>query len=431
MPHSTLDHGKAQIEQHLGWGDAADWTTRDFEDLSFRIQEQTGRAISATTLKRIWGRVAYQSSPSRHSLDTLALFLGYPSWRAFEQTVRVEVPSLVHVPQTLSAEPVPVPPPVSRRRTDVRLLYLALPVLALVLAFAWYVRVQNAAQATDEAVVQFTSRPVTSGVPNTVIFEYNLSGIEADSFFIQQSWDERRRTQVDPTLQTYTSTYYRPGFFNAKLIADDRIIAEHPLHITTNGWIALIDGARNPIYLTDAFATSAEELTVTPAWLREQGYDADASHQVVEYYNVRSFDSVQTDGFTLETAIRRTINTQRYPCGRAGVTVLGERGAFELPLAQPGCVGDLGLLLGMNYLAGTTNDLSTFGTDLATWQRVQLEVNGTSVRVQIGQNSAFVGEASTAVGQVIGLRFQFEGAGAVDYVTLRDADGVIVYEEAF
>ncbi|GAB5519963.1 MAG: hypothetical protein RhofKO_22140 [Rhodothermales bacterium] len=278
--------------------------------------------------------------------------------------------------------------------------------------------------------VAFHSRPVATGVPNTVIFEYNVEGVKADSFFIQQSWDRQRRRVVSKGSQTYTSIYYHPGFFNAKLVADDRTLAEHPVHVTTRGWIALIDSEPTPIYFTDAISTAEGSLSVSPSWLKARGHDATASHQVLEYYNVQPFD-VQFDGFSLETILRRTLDHERYPCGRAEIAVLGERGAFEIPLGNPGCVSEMGLLLGMRYFDGETNDLSAFGIDLAAWQQVGVEVKEDSVRIQLGSNIPFVAPFDGDVGEVVGLRFRFEGAGAIDHVSLRDPNGEIIYDDAF
>lgn len=430
MQNPALEHCKSRIERRLGWGDADGWTTQDFEDLSLRIQEQTGRAISATTLKRLWGRVAYHSSPSRHSLDTLALFIGHPSWRDFTEALgrKASPPALSSTDSAADAATSASSPTTSRLPRG--LGYAAVAALLLSLSFAVWTGLNGAPGNAAPADVSFQSRPVASGVPNTVIFSYDVHGVKADSFFIQQSWDQRRRAAVAPGRRTHTSTYYHPGFFNAKLLADDRVLAEHPVHVTTDGWIALIEGEPSPVYLTDAFSSSEGSLSVAPTWLRARGHDATTTHQILDYYNVRAF-GVRADSFSLETALRRTVGNGRYPCGRAEVSVLGERGAFQIPLGVPGCAGEMNLLLGMRYLEGATNDLSAFGVDLSTWQRVRLDVRGRDVQIQAGTNAPFAMQADGDIGHVVGLRFRFEGAGAVDYVTLRSADGAVVYDEAF
>ncbi|HZY40151.1 MAG TPA: hypothetical protein VFE53_26040 [Mucilaginibacter sp.] len=70
-------------ESNTGWGDSDEWTNQDFVILSEKIQERTGAPLSHVTLKRVWGKVKYDSLPSTHTLDTLVQFLGYENWRDF------------------------------------------------------------------------------------------------------------------------------------------------------------------------------------------------------------------------------------------------------------------------------------------------------------------------------------------------------------
>jgi hypothetical protein len=71
-------------ESNTGWGDSDEWTNQDFLILSEKIQERTGVALSYVTLKRVWGKVKYDSLPNTHTLDTLVQFLGYENWRDFK-----------------------------------------------------------------------------------------------------------------------------------------------------------------------------------------------------------------------------------------------------------------------------------------------------------------------------------------------------------
>jgi hypothetical protein len=71
------------FECETGWGDSLEWTNQDFVVLSEKIQERTGEALSYVTLKRVWGKVKYDSIPTTHTRDTLVRFLGFENWRDF------------------------------------------------------------------------------------------------------------------------------------------------------------------------------------------------------------------------------------------------------------------------------------------------------------------------------------------------------------
>src|SRR5688572_30188554 len=77
------------IEAELGWGESKEWSTRDFEMLSSRIMEKTHVQLSVVTLKRVWGRIRYESKPTATTLDTLAKYIGFESWRAFKQSGKI------------------------------------------------------------------------------------------------------------------------------------------------------------------------------------------------------------------------------------------------------------------------------------------------------------------------------------------------------
>ena len=58
-------------------------TTTDFEALSVVIEREINERLSASTLKRLWGYVSNNSSPSLTTLNILSLFIGKKDFRTF------------------------------------------------------------------------------------------------------------------------------------------------------------------------------------------------------------------------------------------------------------------------------------------------------------------------------------------------------------
>jgi hypothetical protein len=83
MDQSLMWQLKRLFEEKTGWGDSNLWDNQDFLELSRMIFDQTGIALSHVTLKRIWGRVRYDSLPHTKTLNTIVQFLGYACWREF------------------------------------------------------------------------------------------------------------------------------------------------------------------------------------------------------------------------------------------------------------------------------------------------------------------------------------------------------------
>lgn len=83
MDQGLIRQVKRLCEEQTGWGDSDLWNNQDFLELSQMIFHQTGIALSHSTLKRIWGKVRYESLPHTKTLNTIAQFLGYRNWREF------------------------------------------------------------------------------------------------------------------------------------------------------------------------------------------------------------------------------------------------------------------------------------------------------------------------------------------------------------
>lgn len=77
----SLQHLVHCLEQSLGY---KPHTPRDFDAVSEIISNVTGEAISASTLKRLWGYRKTESKPFTSTLDILARFLLYSDFEDFQ-----------------------------------------------------------------------------------------------------------------------------------------------------------------------------------------------------------------------------------------------------------------------------------------------------------------------------------------------------------
>src|SRR5690606_32876890 len=229
-------------EAKLEWGSGDNWSTQDFEAVSVKVLEVTGINLSVTTLKRLWGKIKYESSPTVTTLNALAKFNGFENWRAYQQSEKInpEENLILNRPEKKSVK--------GRSR-----LFIFLTVILILIA-AFFLFVTNKSGSTDfnEAEFSFSSKKmVFEGVPNSVIFTYDASSAGLnDKVEIQQSWDERLRTEVPKDKNIHNSIYYYPGFFQAKLVISDTVVKEHGILIKTDGWLPLIekDVTKPPIY---------------------------------------------------------------------------------------------------------------------------------------------------------------------------------------
>ena len=402
-----------QIEAKLGWGKADSWPNEAFDELSSLIQENTSVLLSPTTLKRVWGKVNYQSSPSINTLNTLAQFAGHKNWLDFKNQ------------HTISP----------RQRLNRSLWKPALVIAGLLILGILFLSpialVDLGSKVKVQALpekIHFTSRPIAEGIPNSVLFDLDLEGIDSDSMLIQQFWDPAKTIQLKQGQKQATGIYYYPGYFRAKLLVDGSVIQEHDLFIKSGGWLGTIDYDPIPKYL------STEDILSTELRLSEADVQEIASLDDPHYSSFHWVDDlthISADNFILETEVRNVYRDKWAVCQTFKLVVLGTKGAAVIPFSIPGCVSDLGVMANDVYWSGKEHDLSSLGADFSEFRRIKLHFEGQRLKVFLDGKEVFTTEYSEEIGQLAGLRFRFLGAGEVQDLRLYESDGTLVSNDRF
>ncbi len=435
-----LQKCRTLIEKKLGWGDPAAWATNDYELLGQKIQEVTNVNLSIATLKRIWGKIRYESRPTITTLNTLAQFLGFENWRAFTQHHGV-MNGNGHAPRTgegfTNAQYAgsgqmgqPIVPPSPKPRSNKFGWVVA--VVIFILAAATFIVLKtekSSGPPPDPGQFQFSSKKtVDEGVPNTVIFDYNASAASAnDTIFIQQSWDKRLRELVSRDGKHHTSIYYYPGFFQAKLIVNEKVVKEHNLFIKTNGWLSCIEQKPVPVYFSEADVKQDGVLRLPLKNIISSNVPLQPTTPWVSFYNVRDFGELNSDDFIFETEIRNDYKEGSAVCQLTQVHVLMEGAAMVVPLSIKGCVGELNLM----GTEGKQSDLSGLGVDFGDWVKVKFVFKDKIARIFINDAEKFKLQANMLPVKVVGIAYRFQGTGSVNYARLSTSSGKIIYEDNF
>jgi hypothetical protein len=427
-----------QIEEKLGWGSSDNWQNQDFEALSSRIFDLTQVALSVSTLKRVWGKVKYDNFPSLTTLNTLAVFAGYEHWRHFRQQLLA------------AADPEPEPEPratpadaaqlnghggaVLKRRKMA--WYIAPGVLVILVMAGWmYNRTGKggvpAGSLPDSSRFVFASQPLASGIPNSVVFNYDATVAKSDSVFIQQSWDPTRRFAVSPTGHTYTSIYYYPGFFKAKLIVGKKIVKEHSLCIPSGGWLAAVAQEPVPVYFTKDEFMSDGAMRVPVALMEKKNIHMQPQSPEVRYYNIGDMRGLKTDNFVFETEVKSEYNQGTAVCQRADIFIHCEGSAIIIPLGIPGCVGEMGLMAIDTGFNAQHANLAGFGCNMDQWVKVRCEARNKQLKIFVNGKEAFIHTFAVDPTAIVGVSYRFQGAGAVNAVKFARLDGSPVLEDRF
>lgn len=441
-----------KIEQKTGWGSSESWSNYDFERLSDEIKEATGVALSVTTLKRIWGKVKYKSVPSVTTLNTLAKFLDYKDWRTFKQSnladtdyAEAEVSTLEedainektvkehavegvaveetfaeddllkqHTEETTAVKAVEYESDLKTKSQLWLWAVTAILVLAGVTSLYFISSKRTTVTTKDISKFSFSSEKVVSeGVPNSVVFHYDASAALTDSVYIQQSWDPKRRALVSKNNNSYTSIYYYPGFFKAKLVAGDKVIKEHDLLITSRGWVGAIENEPVPIYLKPKEFQKRGIIDIPASLIKSHNVSAPSTMPMIRLFNVLNMPGLENNSFTFETSVKNDFKDGSGACQRINILILCKNDILEIPLTAKGCVGDLFLYAAGKSVKSTEADLTKFGADLSEWTKVKVEATNNKVHFYVNDTEAYTLPFDCKPTEIVGVEYNFEGAASV------------------
>ncbi len=400
------------VEQKLSRGSCKDWTTDDFRILSESINEVTGTLLSVSTLKRLSGRVHYRSKPNATTLNAFAAYVGYKDWRGFlESTNSIKIQD--------SEKPLKR----SWAKYGIPVLILGVGLFLLVFFIS---SSKKTARPYDSGNFTFTGRSVTTGLPNSVVFEYDASaaGDEA-TIEIQQDWDERKRVTVNKNDSVSTSIYYRPGFFKSKLVVDNIIVQEKDIFIPTQDWLGVIESKSRPIYLNDKDFRKEHKLEITPEILAQYDVDPGTSNTIVGFYHVRDFGDLHTDDFEMSVSLKNTFKSGTSVCQAAQVVLSHEDGPISVILTDKGCISNISLLAFNQAIDGKKTDLSDFGVDFSEYVQLKYVSKNQKLDISINDKTVFSFDVPEPRRKIVGVSIYFEGAGSVNHFELKKQDEVV------
>ncbi len=400
-----------QIEVSLGWKDASNWPNHLFEELSEAIQSETGTLLSPSTLKRVWGRVNYNGKPSITTLNALAQFAGHRNWHAYtvDQPAEKQQPTLA-----------------PKRMSNLGIIVVSAAFLTLVF-ISLFSMIGPAAEkdvSWDQSPVTFSSRPLAEGIPNSVVFDFNLNQCPSDSIFIQQYWDRTKTIKLASDQKQATGIYYYPGYFRAKLLVDGAIIREHDLFIKSDSWLGTIDYKPIPKYIEHI---QADNRIAFPSSVFNEIKLTENPVQA-SFHLVTSFSDVSADDFSLSTTIKNTYADKWAVCQQVKIVLLGTKGAMVVPFSIPGCTSDLNIMVNDVYLSGKEHNLSSLGTDFHTGRKLSLQIHDKALTVLIDDSPVFQQAYTEPVGRLAGIRFRFMGLIEVEELKMLDGAGDVVYD---
>lgn len=409
-------------------------TQRNFEQISDEIEKKSGIYISGTTIKRL-SKGAFNRSPQIATLNALAIYFNFNSWHeyknAFIQQHLTESQAVGKQQAALEAKPATTD--ISKIRWNRKALGRWVPLLLILTCVCSYYLYPSKGTENNFDKATFSSRKTTNNdLPNTVVFNYDIEHVTADSFFIQQSWDKNRKVRIDKHKHTLTDIYYEPGYHIAKLIANDSIIKTTIVNIPTDKWVFYSNEYKRRYrteYINTEKASKKGSLAITRKELVTNNIDINQEN-IYLYSYFPSKHEVNSDNFTLNTRVRFN-EVRNSQCPYIAIEVYGQQDVILIKSTSKGCANQAKLRLGSREIEGNETDLSPITYDVTQWTDVELKVKNKKVSITIAGQQVFTSSYQSSIKLITGLSFISNGLCEVDQVTLIGQDGKIFCKDNF
>jgi len=412
-----------ELKKQMGYAEDIRLSQRDIEYLSEAIEAKTKILISLSTLKRILNG-QFDRLPQTSTLNALTIFIGYTGWHDFKTRKLLENP--VSINRTETHE---MPKQVKPRSN--MWIGVGLGVLIIIIAFLLKTPLLGSQNTADN--IQFSARQTSSqNIPNSVVFNYNIDKVEADSFHFQQSWNERTKVGILKNSHTLTDIYYEPGYHKAKLIANGKLLKEIGVNITAKDWFCYSKTNFTevmPKYFSKGNAIHDGVLGITDEAIDANNIDFQKD-QIYFYTFCPKLMDVTGDNFKYKARFRLS-KIKNTLCPWIMTEVFCENSFMYFTNTTPGCISEINAKISEHEIRGKTTDLSPFGCDLTQWQDLEILVINKQVTVYLASKKIFEKPYEQSLGLIAGIGFTSNGICEVDKVSLEDLKGRVIYGSGF
>ena len=412
-----------------GYENTQTLTQRDFEQLSKSIEDKTDILISVSTIKRL-SNGDFNRLPQIATLNAISNYLDFKNWQEYKILTQQKPLVLSNINANYEDFKF-VKSPKYGRYFEWKWTVVMTIIFGVVAMFI-YSKFSNSTFKNHEKAQFIMKKTTTNTIPNTVIFTYNIDEVDADSFFIQQSWDKNKRVKIFKNNYTLTDIYYEPGYHTAKLFANDSIIKTVEVSIPTDKWFLYVGDKffKNiPQYFKNSNPIRNGQLGLDKIDLEKNQIKSD-EEKVFFYTYFPSKITESSDNYNLKARVRMK-EIRNNQCPYIMYEIFSQKYFNFFKSYSKGCASEAIVQFGEKLKYGKKVDLSFLCTDVFKWSDIQIIVKNKTVTIFINQKQAFSSKYDHSSGLITGLGFISNGLCDVDYVELKSLDGKVIYESQF
>ncbi|MGC9341348.1 MAG: hypothetical protein ACP5E3_01460 [Bacteroidales bacterium] len=407
------------IEEKTGWGNIDEWTNYNFSLLSDEIKKTTGKRISDSTLKRIFGKKKTNSEiyrPHVYTKNIIAEYLGYQNWDEFRKDHRKDEPIQNFRPKYSS-----------RTRRNRIILFVVVAIIIIVAGVFVYSK-SISDRKNVNPVISMDCENSVGRIPFTAVFNYQLEDTQ-DSILID--FGNNEEYFLSPKRNMITQFYPGADYTTVRVSRGDEIICTRKVHILSNGWQAGFSPsdtleAYRP-FENQEIKNAGGRLFIKPDYLSAEGIRP-IDNNFIEY---RYFDKFETslDDISFETIVKNSAEEGGKRCYDIEIILKGENSNFIVRFLEPGCFRYVRFNVGEKRYFGRFHDLSAFARDVSDWRNIKVKIKDGLAEVYFEDELIRSEPYEEDMGEFKGIIYRFFGNGSVDFVRLESENEIILEDE--
>lgn len=271
--------------------------------------------------------------------------------------------------------------------------------------------------------ITFVGKNVSFQIPAEITFDLDLSKIESDNIYIRRSKDDLEGFKVNKWQKEWKTVYPYPGYYKAQLIVDNELLRVNDVFVKSFGWVGTLSKGATIEYLSKKELNCDAMIGLSPEKLKDLQGSVPIPTLTFHYFD--QINPVSGLDFTLETRLRHTFKSYTAPCRKISIEVVGTNSTFKIPLSINACSSSEPAIIAGQEFYPSQVELSKLQADYSQWQKLKMEVNGGLAKFYLNDEHRLTLPIRSSIGQIVGFRYHFEGAGEVDLVKLTDTRDVI------
>lgn len=423
------------IGEKTGKPEIASWTNRDYLRLSSLLSHDTDVQISASTLKRLFGKLKTPERyyPQKATRDALARFAGFHDWQNFVNNVPRPVPALpAKEDSEIVEKPLTIVPP---KIKSSRQWYLAMgsAIISIAAICFWLLSTPTIPEQVLLDGVQLVCTNPEGENPHSASFRLDLpASFNGDAGKFSIHFGDSKNARPIFASQLLTHYYEVPGRYYATLRYDAKPLDTVSVYLKTAGWTAtaFMEHDTTRVYPIDGDKLfKNRSLKVSTFDLLRSGVDTTHTF-FVSFINAQPLD-IDGDNFELKSSVFTSEPRPGVRCSQVILELSGEKANHSVMLIKPGCVSWAYLHFSDISKDGENDDLSALGADLKDGGNIALRIADKRVRLFIRDKLVYEAKYETPIGNIYAVKISFSGIGAVRYLQLRDLNSNKEFDDGF